>query len=108
MKPSDVLTAALMYLSQGHWIQGSYHDHKGGCCLVGSLQLAAYGSVFARANYDLDLAKKWAYRYIEEAVEPGNPDAVSLEDWNDVEGRSLTQVQLALSMACHIAMKKGE
>lgn len=109
MTPSDILTEALIFYGDPrNWCQGKYHAW-GQSCLAGVLHHCAYGGdLLAVANPDTELAKEWAYRYLEEAIDPGNPEVVCVEDWNDAPERCIWDIRDALNRAISLAVEKGE
>lgn len=104
--PSEILQGAYISLMKFGWCKGSYFENKK-CCLVGALQLGAYGDRMGSADTDQELAKAWAYRYIEDVIDPGQ-DGTDLEAWNDVPSRTIEEVRHVLVMAHRLAEIKGE
>ena len=104
--PSEILQGAYHALLRLGWTKGAYFEDKK-CCLVGALQLAAYGNRMGPADSDQELAKQWAYRYIEDVIDPG-PDGTDLEAWNDAPGRTIQELRHVLITAYHLAKVKGQ
>ncbi len=103
--PSEILNHAYLAIQRMGWCQGAFFKDKK-CCLLGALQIGAYGKRMATPDADQELSKAWAHRYIEDVIDPG-PDAVDLEEWNDKPGRTISDVREVLIKAYHLAKVKG-
>ncbi len=106
--PSEILSRAVELLLRDGWSQGSYYHQHGQTCMVGALHKACYGGPLGVPTYNQELSKKWAYRYLEDAIDPGNPDTVDVEGWNDAPERRLNEVIEVLRQAWILAKEKGE
>lgn len=120
MKPSEALEKAHLLLRGGYravggkmvvkvspWTQHSYFRSDGSCCLIGAVHIAIYEDPLAPADYQKSLAKLWALRYLENAVDPG-PESVDLAAWNDEPGRTLPAVLHILECARALALADGQ
>lgn len=89
---NTILDGAISILKEDGWIQGSFENYAGACCLVGALHYAA-GSICVELGVRVE-GRQLAARRLQGVI--GTP-FIAL--WNDARGRTATEVIAALEKA---------
>lgn len=94
MEPAEVLRRAADVLRERGWVQGTYVDGGGACCVRGAVNVVLYGAPVSIECCDEEVQAMSAL-----AAVAGIPKHGSISLWNDRQGRTLDEVLTALERA---------